>query len=393
MSATIVERIIVVIVLLTVATTPSAQSSRTEQIAEQQREKAQTLGVESPSRGEVIVERAMRSPLLAGSGGFYPWVGSIYNGAGLALGAGYRHRSTRGARFSVIGAGTATGSVTANGTWSMPSFTSGGMIQPHLDARWSRLEALRFSTMGIDSAPDQRAQIDYTPREISFGLNAAVAPRTSLTASYGLLGFSTSVHGDDAAPPLLALGQHVTYGVARAGAQIDWRPSPGYSTRGGFVRGGWQRSLAAADRPYDFDEVEFEAAHTIRLVREQFGLAFRGLVTTTFTADGNDVPFVLLPTIGGGDTLRGFASRRFTDRSRTVLTGEYRWRPSRYLDMAVFLDAGSVAPRLRDLGDQPFKTSWGIGGRMHGETFTALRIEAAHSTEGWRFIFATSQPF
>jgi outer membrane translocation and assembly module TamA len=72
---------------------------------------------------------------------------------------------------------------------------------------------------------------------------------------------------------------------------------------------------------------------------------------------------------------------------------EYRWRPSRYLDMAVFVDTGTVAPRLKDVPDERFSTSWGIGARFHGPGFTAFRIEAAHGREGWNIVFASGQPF
>ena len=88
----------------------------------------------------------------------------------------------------------------------------------------------------------------------------------------------------------------------------------------------------------------------------------------------------LLPSIGGGDTIRGLANRRFHDRSRVVLTAEYLWRPSRYIDMALFVDSGAVGPRLRTLDRHQFQTAYGIGARLHGPAFTALRVEAARGS-------------
>ena len=76
-----------------------------------------------------------------------------------------------------------------------------------------------------------------------------------------------------------------------------------------------------------------------------------------------------------------------------LLTGEYRWRPSRYLDMALFIDAGQVAADRRDLDLDKFDVDWGIGARFHGPSFTAFRVEVARGREGIRLVFAGSQPF
>jgi hypothetical protein len=183
-ASTIVERLIVVIVLLTLATTASAQSSRTEQIAEQQREKARTLGVESPSRGEVIVERVMRSPLLAGSGGLLP--------------VGRQHLQRRRARIGRRVSASLDARSAVQRDWCGNSDRLGDR-QRHLvdavihvrrdDAAAPRCTGVAARGLALQHHGDRlgarsTAQIDYTPREISFGLNAAVAPRTSLIARF-----------------------------------------------------------------------------------------------------------------------------------------------------------------------------------------------------------------
>jgi outer membrane translocation and assembly module TamA len=122
-------------------------------------------------------------------------------------------------------------------------------------------------------------------------------------------------------------------------------------------------------------------------------LAGRAMMTIATPDSGHEVPVMLAPFLGSGSTLRGFANRRFSDRNRLLLSGEYRWRPSRYLDMALFLDAGQVAPNRRDFDLSEFETAWGLGARFHGPNFNALRIEVARGREGIRFIFAGSQAF
>jgi hypothetical protein len=108
---------------------------------------------------------------------------------------------------------------------------------------------------------------------------------------------------------------------------------------------------------------------------------------------GSRVPIMLSPDVGSGTTVRGFPNRRFQDNGRLVLTGEYRWRPSRYLDMAVFLDAGKVAPEWDAFGDHAFETGWGIGARLHGPTFTVMRVEIARTRNGLNLVVAATPAF
>jgi outer membrane protein assembly factor BamA len=108
--------------------------------------------------------------------------------------------------------------------------------------------------------------------------------------------------------------------------------------------------------------------------------------------DGNQVPFFLLPDLGGSGELRGYSAYRFRDRNSIIFTGEYRWYVQEFVDMAVFYDAGKVAARRADLDFDNLKSNVGIGIRFHGPQTTVLRIELAKSNEGMRFIFGFSAP-
>ena len=77
----------------------------------------------------------------------------------------------------------------------------------------------------------------------------------------------------------------------------------------------------------------------------------------------------------------------------SLFTGEYRWRPSRYVDMALFMDAGQVAADRHQFDTKEFDVDWGIGIRFHGPNFNALRLEFSNGREGYRLTFAGSQPF
>ena len=55
------------------------------------------------------------------------------------------------------------------------------------------------------------------------------------------------------------------------------------------------------------------------------------------------MPFYLMPTLGGNDTLRGFRAYRFRGPHAMLLQGEYRFELWSGLDAALFYDAGKVA--------------------------------------------------
>ena len=101
-----------------------------------------------------------------------------------------------------------------------------------------------------------------------------------------------------------------------------------------------------------------------------------------------------MPTLGSATTLRGYADGRFRDRHALLLSGEWRWFPNRLgLDMALFVDAGKVAPTRAGLTLDKLKTDYGIGIRFHSTTATVLRLDLARGQEGWRVVFASTSPF
>jgi outer membrane translocation and assembly module TamA len=61
--------------------------------------------------------------------------------------------------------------------------------------------------------------------------------------------------------------------------------------------------------------------------------------------------------------------------------------------MALFFDAGTVAPRFKDLSADDLRYDYGIGVRFHGPAVTALRLDLARSDEGWKLVIAASAPF
>ena len=124
-----------------------------------------------------------------------------------------------------------------------------------------------------------------------------------------------------------------------------------------------------------------------------FVLVKSGAVMATMTGDGESVPYFLLPELGGHDALRGYSSWRFRDRNRLLISAEYRWTAGPLVDMALFADAGKVAPRLGDLTFDHLRTSYGIGMTVHTPTATMTRFELARSSEGFGLLISFGPSF
>lgn len=385
--------IYILVAVLAVAAPAAAQSTRVGAIEKEQTEKAKELAREGPSEAEQIIRRVLLSPLLSGGDGAYPWFGSVYGGSGMGLGAGFLKRLEQGSYFNAQAGISINGSTLLRGEIASPHLWR-GRLQAEASGQWLEANDVGFFGLGQDSSQQTRQGIEYSPKEVAGNITFKPVRFVVMTGGYSFLNFHTVSEaplfsGGDAP----GLGEELSYHITRGSIAFDWRSAPGYTTRGGLYRVSFERNHEAQDQPYSFTSQEYEITHQLPLVREQFVLAVRGLMTLTSTDADEQVPVMLAPYLGSGSTLRGFANRRFTDRNRALLSGEYRWRPSRYLDMALFLDAGQVAADRHDFDFDEFDVAWGIGARFHGPSFTAFRIDVARGREGIRLVFAGSQPF
>ena len=162
---------------------------------------------------------------------------------------------------------------------------------------------------------------------------------------------------------------------------------------GGLYRLDWadfQQTNAGAN---SFRRVDAEVQQFVPVLRESWVIALRALASSTSTASGEDVPYFLMPDLGGSHMLRGYSAWRFRDRNRLLFTGEYRWTAGPFVDMALFVDAGKVAPRARDLDLKDLKKSYGLGMSLHTPMTTMTRIEVARTSEGTSLVFSFSPSF
>src|SRR5262249_30584014 len=144
------------------------------------------------------------------------------------------------------------------------------------------------------------------------------------------------------------LGATVTYFHTLGTIGFDSRATDGYARRGGFY-GVTFHDYSDPDSQFGFTQVDYEALHHFPVLREAWVLSFRGVVSTTGTKSDQQIPFFMLPSVGGGSSLRAFSSWRFRDRNSMLIQAEWRVMVNRFLDMAVFYDTGKVTAHTSDL--------------------------------------------
>lgn len=390
------------LVLLLVAGTAAAQepapATRVEAIERAQADKAVKLQPYAPGRIEAYMKQAEN--LLTAGLRLHPYFQSAYSGGGFTLGAGYR---TPVSAYNTV---DVRGSVTFSGYKRVET----EFLAPRLMKRQARLSVIGgwreatevgFYGTGIETAKDDRVNYGFT-QLYGMGIlefrpeNRFVVLRAGIEASEWEQtpgsGDRPSIEEVYSPESLAGLGQEVTFVHSHAAVGIDTRPSPGYARRGGFY-GVTFRDFTDSDGEYGFKQIDYEALHHIPLVREAWVLSFRAAVSTTGTKNGQHVPFFMLPSIGGGSTLRGYGSWRFRDRNSLLLQAEWRVIVNRYFDTAIFYDTGKVTAHSRDLNLEDLKDDYGIGFRFHGPVTTPLRIELARSREGLSVVFSSSAVF
>jgi len=374
-----------VLCMMAVAATAFAQETREEEREALQAEKAAQLHPYEPTQMERRIER-IGSLLNAQKRPIYPFVGSVFSGGGMALGVGHTKRFGDTGHYDIYGARSFRNFKIVAGTVRLPTFAD-GRIRVDLNGSWLDAPKVAFYPNGNESIKSERTSLFY--RATTVGVSARVQAARFL----GIGGGFDAIQMETGVPDLQLATADPSYRRSSVFAEYDWRPSTGYASRGGLYRIEWFDYQQANAGAHSFSRVDAEAQHFVPLRREGSVLAFRALASMTNTAHGESVPFVLLPDLGGSHTLRGYPSWRFRDRSRMALSAEYRWKAGHFVDMALFADAGQVAPRLADLDLRKFKKTYGLGMSFHTPASTLTRIEVARTGEGTALVFSFSPSF
>ena len=383
-------------------TPAEGQETRSEAIHQAQADRQKQLTPPRANGLERALERFQDWGLFRNAPrGAYPWFGSVYSGGGFAAGAGFRKPFADDGALNVFGGYSIATFARAEAELGLPTFAT-NRARVTVVGRYIDAPDVRYFGVGDSSQKVDETRFGYTPttggarldvdisRHLSIGGNLEY---THVETSQGKTEPSIEARFSLADSPGLELA---TYDYIRSSARaaFDWRRQPGYTGSGGLYRLQFDDVRDRNDGPYSFKSIEAEAVQLVPILKANWVIALRGVATVTDIDDASAVPFFLLPSVGGGSTLRGYPDFRFRDRNRLVMNAELRWTPARFIDMAIFYDRGKVTSRRDDLDFTDLKDSYGIGMRLIGVRGYLFRIEAAHSREhNLRLIFGAGGGF
>ncbi|HEV3060420.1 MAG TPA: BamA/TamA family outer membrane protein [Vicinamibacterales bacterium] len=338
--------------------------------------------------------------------GFFPELGNMITGSGwISAGPGYRHHLLDGQALV-----TASAAV----SWNFYKMAQARFELPHLanehltvgsQVLYQDMLQVNYFGLGNDSLKSNRS--GYRLDETDVLGYATVRPTgwLSVNGRFGwihqaelstMTGWSvtypntTDIFTEATAP---GVTQQPAFLHSDVSVIADTRNYPGHPTSGGIYRA---TAAAYSDRnygKYSFQRYDVEGQQFLPIVEDTWVIALRAWAVFSQTSAGNTVPFYLLPSLGGKNTLRGYYDYRFHDRDMEVFNAESRWGLFTHLDVAAFFDAGKVASQASDLDFGQMKTSYGVGLRVHNRQSTVGRLDVGHSVEGWRVVFKFSDPF
>jgi hypothetical protein len=378
----------------------AAPASRAAEIEQAQAQKAGQLHPYQPNKVEAVLDH-VEETLLNGGVNVHPFFDNAYAGGGFTLGAGYAHRVSSYNIVDFRGSFTFKGYNRLETAFMAPRlFNRRGSLT--VIGGWRNATQVGFYGIGnANTSVHDRANYSFTQPYGSAALT--LFPTRKLFLMAGALdvakwdvgsgkGSAPSVDAVYTPATLPGLGATPTYVHAQGTIGLDSRPSPGYARRGGYY-GITFEDYHDTDGLYGFRQTDYEAIQHIPLGRDAWVISLHGLLALANAANDQVVPYFMLPSLGGGSSLRGFSSWRFRDMNSLLLQAEWRVLANRFLDMAVVYDAGRVAARRGDLTDAPLKSDYGLGFRFHGPMTTPLRIEFVHSNEGFGLVFSSKAPF
>ena len=336
--------------------------------------------------------------------GVYPELDNMPAGAGwVTAGPGYR-RWLGGDRLVID----------ASAAWSWRSYTMAqgrfeltnlarSRVAVGAQFRWQDLTQVTYFGTGLDAPLSDRSEYRLTSTNVAGYVTFRPAEHVAVTTRVGYLPgpkiaepAGTFKRGNpdtqDVFPndPVYAVEEQPPFVHGELSVTVDDRDARSHPTRGGIYRGSWASYNDLRAGLFSFARYEVEAARYVPVADARWVFAFHGWGVFTNASDNALVPFYLMPSLGGGNTLRAFPDYRFHDQHLLLTTAEARFALFDHVDLAAFVDAGSVASRMRllDLAER----SYGMGVRLHAERATFLRLDMAHGREGWNVQLRLSDP-
>ena len=342
------------------------------------------------------------------SDGFYFELSNMITGSGwVSIGPGYRHAIANGKGF--VDASTAVSWRLYNMMQTRIEFPS--LAQGHFSfgaqSMWQDQTQISYYGIGPNSLESSQSQYQMQSVDSVTWATLKPLPSLALTGEFGFLRRPDILSpGGTFKPSVPTTPQEFpndpgttdpfqpNYAHNEVSLSSDTRDRRSRPTIGGLYRVALTTFIdqSTSVGTFSFRQYEAEGAQFIPLTRDRdWVIALHGWTVWSDVAPGHSVPFYMLPTIGGNNTLRSYPDYRFHDLNLALANLESRWALFTHMDVALFVDAGNVAGQYQDLNFD--KRSYGGGVRFHTDRTTFARIDVAYGAEGWKFFFRTSDPF
>ncbi|MEZ5416788.1 MAG: hypothetical protein R2708_05540 [Vicinamibacterales bacterium] len=349
----------------------AAPASRVEALEAQRAERALALQPAERSRLErllIYVEDHRLIERLNPPEGLYPRAGGIVRGSAMGLGLGYRKRPAGGrALLDTSAAWTYRGYRTVEFGAGLPALGS-RRIGVMTGVRWFDYPQEDYYGLGPDTRRADR--VSFTLRGLDTFTRVQARP-----VPWFVIGGRAGVQRYELAPGKARRSRRST----RCSPTRPPRPSPGRrhcatpkprpastpatsrATRapvGSHHRG---RRLPRRRRQPRLQPDRREAHAVFPIFDKKRAIALHALASRRSVGPAR-VPFFLMPTVRAAPTrCAAIATSGSATRRPVNLNANAAGRPSRGLDLALFVDAGDVGPTWRSIVGAHLRSSWGIG--------------------------------
>ena len=377
----------------TVAEAPETRAETLKQAREAKRNSVAAYRKNALERGLNTVETRVIATLARD--GVHAKYGSLATGSGFAYGVGYRNRRLvdREGALNIWAAGSLKKYWAVQGSFDLPS-VAGGRLTFGTYARHHNYPQEDFFGVGPDARRDDHTSFGISKTAV--GGRAGVKPIRALTIGGGVEHFrhESGPGKNKKVPSIEALFSDQT-AAGLDGSHNFFRPSvfidydyrqPKNARKGGWYRLEASRFADSADA-FTFNRVDLDLRQYGSVLAERRVLAVRLFASTSDPAPGARVPFYLMPSLGGHDSLRGFRDYRFRGPHAILTQTEYRFEIWSGLDAALFYDAGKVALRRRDLNFKNLERAYGFGFRFNTDNGTILRIDAGFGSDDGKHLY------
>ena len=379
-------------------------TTRAEEIDQARREKIARLWPERESPIVDMVNGFVERGLLddsegAGANGFQFVLGGMRSGQGASFGIGYRRNDIWNDRlgYRFTARGTLQNAWMLDAELDFPKLRSErGYIT--LYTKFESSPQMDYYGEGIDSSQDDRTS--YSLDTLSLDGNAAyeVFNNFQVGITGGIMDVATGTGRNKPSteevfnPP--ALGENTYYLRWGGFVLYDYRDHPDGPKSGGFYAARFRKFSDRGLDKFSFSQPEFEFQQYVPYFNKTRVIAIRLRTRLSYADEERQVvPFYGQPMLGGNDDLRAFARYRYYDNNYLIANVEHRWYAFTGLDVALFADAGTVAPARHDVDFSDMRYGGGIGLRFRLQNSVIMRIDFAYGNEGARFMWTFSDIF